>query len=96
MQIYSSMAIIKTENRMVPLSLTVDLERQDKLRSAAISANLPMSELVRYMIDKLEEKLGDVEHPNPRALAELKKHCEQLAITKGTVPKGRKPLIKKS
>lgn len=86
------MAMVETENRMAPLNLTVDLERQNKLRTAASTTNIPMSELVRYMIDQLENKLGSMDDPDPGALAELKRYCEQLAMTKGTVPRGRRPL----
>lgn len=86
------MSMAATENRMAPLNLTVDLERQNKLRRAASAANIPMSELVRYMIDQLELSLGSMDDPDPGALAELKQYCEQLARTKGTVPRGRRPL----
>lgn len=87
--------MIETENRMAPLNVTVDLERQNKLRRVASAAKIPVSELVRYMIDQLERSLGRMDDPDPEALAELKKHCEQLALTKGTVPRGRRPLMAK-
>jgi hypothetical protein len=92
----SSLEMIETENRMMPLNLTVDLERQNKLRMAASATNITMSELVRYMIDQLEKDLGAMDNPEPCALAELKKYCEQLAKTKGTVPRGRRPLAARS
>jgi hypothetical protein len=81
---------------MVPLNLTVDLERQNKLRMASSATSITMSELVRYMIDRLEKDLGSMDNPDPEALAELKRYCEQLALTKGTVPRGRKPLAARS
>jgi hypothetical protein len=81
---------------MAPLNLTVDLERQNKLRTAATATNIPMSELVRYMIDQLERSLGNMDDPDPEALAELKRYCEQLAMTKGTMPRGRKPIVARS
>lgn len=92
----SRITTLETENRMVPLNLTVDLARQNKLRTAASTTNIPMSELVRYMIDQLEKNLGAMDDPDPAALAELKQYCEQLAKTKGTVPRGRKPLVARS
>ncbi len=77
-------------NRMRPLNLTIDLERQAKLRRAASATNIPMSELVRYLIDRLERDLGSLDDPDPGALAELRTYCELLAVTKGTVPRGRR------
>lgn len=88
----SRIATVETVNRMAPLNLTVDLERQNKLRKAASTTKITMSELVRYMIDQLEKNLGCLDNPDPDALAELKMYCEQLAVTKGKVPRGRKPL----
>jgi hypothetical protein len=90
------MSMAETQNRMAPLNLTVDLERQNKLRMASSATNITMSELVRYMIDRLEKDLGAMDDPDPGALAELKQYCEQLAKTKGTVPRGRKPLAARS
>lgn len=86
------MATTETENRMAPLNLTVDLARQKKLRTAASATKISMSELVRYMIDQFERQLVSMNDPNPEALAELKRYCEQLALTKGTVPRGRRPV----
>jgi hypothetical protein len=55
-----------------------------------------MSELVRYLIDRLERDLGSLDDPDPGALAELRTYCDLLAVTKGTVPRGRRPLAAKS
>jgi post-segregation antitoxin (ccd killing protein) len=90
------MAMVETENRMAPLNVTVDLERQNKLRTAALTTNISMSELVRYMIDQLEKDLGRLDNPDPAAVAELKTYCEQKGLTKGTVPRGRRPLAVRS
>jgi hypothetical protein len=81
--------MVETENRMEPVNFTVDLERQGKLRSAAAITGIGQSELVRYMIDRLERELGDLENPNPKALKRVVTYCNRRRITKGTIPRGR-------
>lgn len=64
------------ENRMIPVTLTMDLDRYSRLKAVSRSTRVSMSELVRVSIDKLMEILGDPENPDPQALAMLLKSGE--------------------
>lgn len=88
--------MIETENRMVPMNCTVDLARQNKLSVASSVTGIGKSELIRYMIDCLEKELGNLENPDPRKLERLQAYCNTRGITKGTLPRGRKPSRQKS
>jgi predicted DNA-binding protein len=86
------MEMTRTENRMVPMSLTVDIERQDKLSKVSQAVRRDKSRLIRVMIDRLINELGDPKNPNPRALARLLKECDAKSVVSSGLPRGRKPL----
>jgi hypothetical protein len=61
------------ENRMAPANFTIDLARQAKLQAIARVTHISKSGLVRILIDRLAEEVGDPENPNPEALLGLMK-----------------------
>jgi hypothetical protein len=86
------MEMIQTENRMVPMSLTVDIERQNKLSAVSQVIRRDKSKLIRVLIDRLVNDLGDPANPNPKAVARLLKECDEQSVVSSGLPRGRKPL----
>lgn len=58
--------------KMIPMTLMIDVSRQTKLKTVSKRTRVSMSELVRISIDELIDRLGgDPEHPDQEALAAL-------------------------
>jgi hypothetical protein len=55
------------EEKMIPMTLTIDKDRQAKLKKTARKTRISMSEIVRISLDRLWDDLGDLDNPQPEA-----------------------------
>jgi len=62
------------EEKMIPMTLTIDKGRHKKLKQTAARTRISMSEIVRIALDRLWTDLGDLNNPTPVAVAILFAH----------------------
>lgn len=61
----------KTDNKMIPVTLMIDKERHQKLKTASRSTRISMSELFRLAVDNLMVILVNPEKPDWIGLQKL-------------------------
>ena len=50
--------------KMMPVTLILDLDHHTKLKKASKATRIPMSELMRISVDRLMLEIGDPAQPN--------------------------------
>lgn len=75
------------EEKMVPMTLTIDRGRQVRLKETSAKTRIAMSEIVRISLDRLWEDLGDLNNPTPEAASIL---FNNDGVATGVLGKGSK------